>query len=286
VALGRAEALRDRPAVAAFIRVTDRYGSAGGAILAGGLAYSALFAVVPAVLLLLGLSGTLLAGELERGQVADLVGGVIPPLRPLLAPALDALAQDAGSISIVGLVALAWGAGGFARALEVALTIVMGEGSPRGFVARTLVSLGSVAVLVVAVVGGAALAGLGAFLQAAVLTGAPGLVSSAAGSVASLAGPALGVLALAVVYRFMPTRAPRWRSVAVPSVVVGLVLAMATRLFVELAPRLIGAAAALGTVATVFAALAWFGLTFQAILLGAAWVADREAARAAVERPA
>ena len=46
-------------------------------------------------------------------------------------------------------------------------------------------------------------------------------------------------------------------------------------LFAFLAPRLIGAAALLGTLATVFAALAWLALSFQALLLGAAWVRDR-----------
>jgi uncharacterized BrkB/YihY/UPF0761 family membrane protein len=45
---------------------------------------------------------------------------------------------------------------------------------------------------------------------------------------------------------------------------------------VFIAPRLIGAAAVLGTVAAVFATLAWLGLSFQALLLGAAWVAERE----------
>ena len=34
----------------------------------------------------------------------------------------------------------------------------------------------------------------------------------------------------------------------------------------------------LGTIAAVFAALAWLSLSFQAILLGAAWVGDREVA--------
>jgi len=45
--------------------------------------------------------------------------------------------------------------------------------------------------------------------------------------------------------------------------------------FIYVAPRLIGAAAFLGTLATVFAALAWLGLSFQAILFGAAWIRER-----------
>jgi membrane protein len=272
----RVEAVRDRRIVARVLRITDRYGQAGGGILAAGLAYSALFAVVPAFILLLGLSGAVLSGALARDQLANLVGTVFPPLRPVLLPAFEALARDAGSISIVGLVTLAWGAGGFARALEVALTIIMGEGRPRGFIAKTVIGFGSVLVIVLAVVTESLLAGAAAFIQAAILSGAPGFVSDAGAIAADLIGPVVASVAIALVYRYVPPGAPRWRSLAAPSATVGILLALSTRLFVALAPRLIGAAAALGTLATVFAALAWFGLTFQAILLGAAWIADNE----------
>jgi uncharacterized BrkB/YihY/UPF0761 family membrane protein len=63
--------------------------------------------------------------------------------------------------------------------------------------------------------------------------------------------------------------------VLIPAAVIGLVLALATRLFVIIAPRLVGAAAVFGSLAAVFVALAWFGATFQALLVGAAWVGDR-----------
>ena len=56
-------------------------------------------------------------------------------------------------------------------------------------------------------------------------------------------------------------------------------LTILLRVFVFVAPRLIGAAALLGTLASVFAALAWLSLSFQALLLGAAWTAQRQAAR-------
>ena len=61
----------------------------------------------------------------------------------------------------------------------------------------------------------------------------------------------------------------------VPGVAAGLALTVLARLFVFVAPRLIGAAAFIGTLATAFAALAWLGLSFQALLFGAAWVRDR-----------
>ena len=62
---------------------------------------------------------------------------------------------------------------------------------------------------------------------------------------------------------------------------VGLVLTVLARVFVFISPRLIGAAALLGTVASIFAALAWLSLSFQTLLIGAAWMAERDAPRVA-----
>jgi uncharacterized BrkB/YihY/UPF0761 family membrane protein len=78
-----------------------------------------------------------------------------------------------------------------------------------------------------------------------------------------------------LVYKIVPVPAPPWRAVLLPGISAGLALTVVARVFAFVAPRLIGAAALLGTLATAFAALAWLALSFQAILLGAAWVRDR-----------
>jgi uncharacterized BrkB/YihY/UPF0761 family membrane protein len=80
---------------------------------------------------------------------------------------------------------------------------------------------------------------------------------------------------MALVYRFVPAEAPRWSAAGWPAITVGIALTVLARVFVFVAPRLIGSAALLGTLATAFAALAWLALSFQAVLLGAAWVRDR-----------
>ena len=49
-----------------------------------------------------------------------------------------------------------------------------------------------------------------------------------------------------------------------------------SQLFLFVAPRLIGAALVAGSLATAFVALAWLSFTFQALLLGAAWVRVRD----------
>jgi uncharacterized BrkB/YihY/UPF0761 family membrane protein len=62
---------------------------------------------------------------------------------------------------------------------------------------------------------------------------------------------------------------------------VAITLFVVTRAFTLLAPRLFAANAVYGTLGTIFLGLAWLNLVFLAILLGAAWVAERVADRIA-----
>ena len=91
--------------------------------------------------------------------------------------------------------------------------------------------------------------------------------------------PALAALAIAIVavaYRVIPPRQPSLATIRLPAVVVGITIVALSQAFVLLAPRLVGVAALAGTLATAFIALAWLSFTFQAVLLGAAWVRVRD----------
>ena len=243
--------------------------------MAGGLAYAALFAIVPAVLLVAGVVGLVYSDTAERAAVVDVLVGVLPPMRDLIETVLTEVAVNAGPISILGAIALVWGTSRFVVAFEGALARVMGGDRPRGMLATNLAALAAVILMVVAIPASAALSGIVAFIDAAEALG----VLRVAGAALSVA---LGILpivatvgAMLLVYRIVPRPAPPWRAVVVPGIAVGLALTLVARVFAFLAPRLIGAAALIGTLATVFAALAWLALSFQAILIGAAWVRDR-----------
>ena len=261
--------------MAAGRRILDRYGAAGGGLLAGGLAYAALFAIVPAVLLLAGVAGLFVADPVERARVVDVLAGVLPPLRDLITAVLDEVASEAGPVSIIGAVVLVWGTSRFAVAFDDGMARVMGGSRSRGLLARNLAALGAVGLMIAAILLSTVLSGVLAFLEAATSAGViPFLGYAFAIGLGVL--PVIATMAATVlVYRVVPVPSPRWRAVVIPGVVVGLALTILARLFAFLAPQLIGAAALLGTLATAFAALAWLGLSFQALLLGAAWVRDR-----------
>ena len=256
-------------------RVYGRYAAAGGPLLASGLAYNALFAIVPAIVLALGITTALLGSGGGRGSLVNAAGRAFPPLLDLLGPVTAELEDLSASITILGLLGFAWGASRFTIALESALALVMGGGVRRAALQTQLLAFGSVGLLVAAVIALTILAGLASLVEG-ITTGPAGRLLDPVLSVSlGLAGPAVGVVGLAAVYHYVPPSQPSWRDVLVPAAVVGGVLALATRLFVIIAPRLVGAAAVFGSLAAVFIALAWFGATFQALLVGAAWVGDR-----------
>ncbi len=82
-------------------------------------------------------------------------------------------------------------------------------------------------------------------------------------------------LAIAVIYRIVPTVTPSWREIGLPAALVGTVLAVLTAIFALIAPRMVGTLAVYGAFVAVFAAMIWLSFVTQAILLGAAWVHRR-----------
>lgn len=255
--------------------VIDRFDAAGGPLLAGGLAYSALFAIVPLTVLVAGILGLVIADETARTDLVDGIANVLPPLRGVVRLVLDEAAGAAGAISVLGGLALAWGASRFVVAFEDAIGRIFGGRRRRGFVTRNVVALLAVLGLAGVAVLGAVLAGLSSFLDAAEAAGGP--VVGILGDAALVLVPAVAtIVSIALVYRLVPVPAPRWRAILPPSLAAAVALSVLTQVFIFLAPRLIGAAATIGALATAFAALAWLGLMFQAILLGAAWVRQRD----------
>jgi membrane protein len=267
-------ALRWR-AVTTVRRIMQVYDAAGGGLLAGGLTFSALFALLPAVLLLTGILGFLVDDPERRRAIVRGLAEALPPLREILEASLEAAARGAVGFGVLGLLGLAWGASRFYGSLDDAFARIFRDAPARGFVDRTIRGLLTVLLLV------------GSFLAALVLTGIASFLVEQTGrqldaDVAgfwTLATPVAAalvfVVATVIIYRFVPARAPAWRALLPPALVAGLAMALLTQLFSYVAPRLIGTAALFGTFVAIFAAMIWLSLEFQLLLLGATWVRVR-----------
>ncbi|HEV8697893.1 MAG TPA: YihY/virulence factor BrkB family protein [Candidatus Limnocylindrales bacterium] len=266
----------DRPRVVTARQVLDVYGRAPGGLLANGLAFTTLFAVVPIALVTLGVAGVLVNDPTVQGQLAFAIGSLFPPVRDLVDEALRSMSEGARLTSVLGIVGLLWTVSQFYVTLDIAFSRIFTDTPERDLVRRTARGFvwvaGLMGVVVALIVGGS----LAAAAEALLPTTATALI--AFGDVVSSTPVVvvLGVVVVLVAYRVVPPVAPSWRAASLPAVVAGTGIVVLSQLFLFVAPRIVSAAAVAGSLATAFIALAWLSFTFQLLLLGAAWVRVRD----------
>lgn len=264
------------PPVATLNRVMEIYGAAGGGLLAAGLAYGALVALLPGFLLFVGLLGFVISDTATREEVIASLSAQIPPLAALVRDGITSIVEWAGASSIVGLVGLAWGTSRFYGSIDESFARIFVHAAPRGMVERLVRGFASVALLVGGLAGVLVLTGVQQFVDGTLPGGPAGdaLRTALRLGVPLFAAGAV-TLVVAALYRLVPNVHVPMSALGPPALVVGIVLALLTQLFVFVAPRLVGSLAVFGGFAAVFAALAWLALGFQALLIGAAWTRER-----------
>jgi membrane protein len=255
--------------------VLATFDQAGGGLLAGGLTYSALFALLPTLLLLTGILGLVVDDPERRRAILESLGDALPPLREFLEANLDALTDGATGFGILGLLGLAWGASRFYGSLDDALGRIFSSAPRRGLVSKTLRGLLSVVLLISVFVIALVLTGIASYLAAETAAALGTEARTFWGVVTPLLSAVVFVVTTSAVYRLLPARTVSWRALWWPAVVIGIVLAAITQLFSYVAPRLIGTAAVYGAFVAIFAAMIWLSALFQVLLIGAAWVRVR-----------
>jgi membrane protein len=270
-----AAALLGVPRIAMAHRVWNRYGASSGPLLARGLAFTALFTLVPALVLIASIAGLFVGDPATRAQIAAFLAAQFPPLADVLGNALDSALAHAGAFSVVGAAILAWSASGLVRDLDGAFGFLFRETGISRTVRRTA---GEVLGVAVAMVG---------LALVVVLATVPGPLSELVGlSRLRLTAvlPLAAVFALA--FRFLPRSRPSWRDAIVPGAWVGLGASIITATFALAGPVLFGSADLYGAFAGIFLGLVWLSSITQLFLVGAAWVAVRADERSALPSPA
>src|SRR5450759_5241428 len=70
-------------AVRTLMAVLEAYDGAGGGLMAGGLAYAALIALLPGLLLMLSIFGLLIGDQAAREQSVAVIANAVPPLEEI-----------------------------------------------------------------------------------------------------------------------------------------------------------------------------------------------------------
>ena len=259
-----------------LIPILEDYDAAGGGLLASGLAFNSLFAILPAILLVVAVVGVLLGDPARLAAVLASLSVSFPPLAGFFEVALGGFAHGAVTYSVVGVVALMWGASRFYQSLDDAMARIFGSRRRRDPLRRGLLGIGSV-VLLAAVIGGLVLgSNLATTLGASRVPGVAIASSVLAAPIgAGLASVLLFIGGIALIYRLVPTNRPSWRMIRRPAVVVGGFGALFTALFTVLTPQFVGSLQIYGAFVAVLAAMIWLSFVSQAVLIGAAWVRHR-----------
>jgi membrane protein len=264
-------------AVQRLSRVFEAYDHGGGGLSANGLAYSALFALVPGLLLVLAVIGIVITDPAIQDQLVAQIGELIPPLAPLLETAFDQVAAGAVPTSIFAFIGLLWGSSRFYAALDNAFARVFRATPRRNEVERgirgILVSIVFVALPIVLVIAGAITTWL--VDLAPDFADLPGILRGLVQLGTPLSAWVLFTVGVALVYRFVPNTRVSIGALGVPALMVGTVIAVFTQIFTFIAPRMLHWAALFGAVLSVFAVLIWLSISLNALLLGAAWTRVR-----------
>jgi membrane protein len=261
------------PRVVTARRVLDRFSAVDGGLLAAGIAYNAVLALIPLGLLASGLAGVLLTDPNSRADVIGAMAALFPPLGGVVDEIVGGLSRASPSLSLVGLLLAGWGTTRLFASLESGVVQLGAAGVRRGLVRRTARRIGSI--VVVAVILLAALIVAPALAIAVEMAGSVGLDRPLLDALFALLPPVLAGVALAAVYRLIPVTRPTWRAISMPAVAGAVALVLATRVFVYLTPRIFGTNVVYGTLGAILVGLTWLDIVFTVILIGAAWVDER-----------
>ncbi len=260
-------------------RIKDQLDRDNVSVVAAGVAFYTLLAIVPALAAVVSIYG-LVADPADVQAQLEAVAHLLPEeAQSLISEQVKRIAASSGGAlglgAVVGLLLTLWSASKGMKTLITALNIVYDEQEQRGFIKLNLIALGlTLGAVVFLVVTLALIVALPAVLDSL------GLGETLRGLVAWLRWPPLliGVIvALALIYRYGPSRDPaRWRWVnwgATVATVLWLAGSVAFSLYV----RNFGSYnETYGSLGAVVILLMWFYLTAYVVLLGAEINAEME----------
>jgi membrane protein len=127
----------------------QRFGDAGSAQAAAGMAYYALFSLFPTLVFLVVVASLFISGESVRQELIDFVGRALPISDELITTTVLQVLRQRGAISIVAAVGLLWSAAGFIDILTSQVNRAWPGARKRSFVEGRLLGLGIVAGLAI-----------------------------------------------------------------------------------------------------------------------------------------
>jgi membrane protein len=248
-------------------------------LLAAGVAFFAMLALVPALVALVSVYGLVADPEGIERDVEDMLAAAPEEVRDLVTSQLSSIVESSPSGlrigAIVGLVVALWSASSGVKHLIGAVNLAYDEDETRGFLKLRGLALALTVAGVVALA--AAVAGLIVFPDLLSDEGPEAVFRALILAVRWPLLALLGLAALAVIYRYAPDRdAPRWRWVspgAIFAVVVWVIASVLFSLYTSNFGQYNETYGALGAVVVV---MLWLYITAYVVVVGAEINAEME----------
>jgi membrane protein len=261
------------------VRVKAQMKSDDVPLLAAGVAFFALLALVPALAALVSLYGLVAdPADIER-NIEDVLAAAPQEVRDLVTSQLDSIVDSSPSGlkvgAIVGLVVALWSASSGVKHLIGAVNLAYDEEETRGFVKLRGLSLvmtvAGIAVMALAV------AGLVVLPHALDDQGTVGLARALLLVVRWPVFAVLGLVGLALIYRYAPDRdAPQWRWVSPGAVFAVVVWVIASVLFSLYTANFGQYNETYGALGAVVVVMLWLFITAYVVITGAEINAELE----------
>ena len=255
-----------------LFRVKDELGKDNISIVASGVAFYFLLAIVPALGATISIYGLVSDPATVEQQLTAISSFLPQEAHAILEDQLTRITSQSGGAlgigAIIGLLLTIWSATKGVKTLMTALNIAYDETESRSFIKLNLIALaltvGAIAFVIIALVTVAALPAL---------FGNLGLEETIRTLVNYLRWPALMlvlIVALGVLYRYGPSRStPRWRWVSWGAVTAAVLWIVGSGLFSYYVSNFGSYNETYGSLGAVVILLMWFFLTAYIILLGA-----------------
>jgi membrane protein len=248
-------------------------------LLAGGVAFFALLALVPALVAIVSIYGLFANENTVLRQVNDLLGAAPQQVRDLVTTQLQAIVRGssagAGVTAVVAIAVALWSASSGMSHLIGALNLAYDQDEHRGFVRVRGISLVmTVGAIVFLLMAFGIIAILPAALSKAGLGAAGRIVIGVIRWVVLLAGMMVG---LAVLFRYGPARhEPKWSWASRGALFATVLWIIASLLFSLYAANFAHYNETYGTLGAIIVVMLWLYLTALAIILGAELNAELE----------
>jgi membrane protein len=239
--------------------------------LGAGIAYYALFAIVPLLSLAAALAARLISAETAREFLVDVLDGLVErSVEELAGSLLDEITRASSGLGLVGFILVAVSASFLFLALQDALNVIWEAPVRVGLRAslrRRMLAFG-VALVVAAFFIGSFVVQSIVGLAERLIPGEVPAFDSLSRLITSAGTWALGVGTIALLFRYLPYAAVRWRDALVGGAITAVLIAIGTSLIGAYISRF-GGTSITGAASSVVAFLGWVYYEAQIVLAGA-----------------